>query len=640
MSASSALWDDPPSLLDTSELSSQLDSSSLDPPASDSETELTFPSSSPSPSHLPPPHLTERQQLSYLLRLTQKPSRPHSRKPNADEGFKAKPRPPKPSLMSHDKKRRASPTPASPPPSYTVHSLPSQAAPASLPLPPAFSHWPAVRQRRFLALPTNPSLYYYHHPPPGVRERVGAFSALEKRWFVHLLKCHRGPGGGVEWGLFSLNLPGRTGKRCEEEWKEMVNRGEWKEGGKGAQDDFDYARWYEEVKTAPEQVWGTREEDGEEEEQGAPADGGANSAVACATPLSQPSPTSAPLLSPNAPSPSLVLPMEVSVKKEAMTVVGRKRVQAAPAVVEGGEVPSPALPTAEKKRRRTEAPPSKAGVEAQPSKQREPSKERTIAGTAAVNRAGEGKALPSVVVQPKSEGPPTVEPRNISSPSVPVISAIQDSIKPSTPPSSISSTAVAEVHPSVKPLIESITRSHLLPPPRITQRSPAVSIPSSAPSAVPLWPPTPPVFKSPRSPLPFPTCTSTLPPLPCPLPPLASLSPVDLALLRGRVQYELRMHRLEGLTKAERERAEGGRSMMMTAAVVLCEEYYGMERGTWTSGERERDGKDRRGKVKKGGLEALAGDVRRQFEMDEASLLWLQRAEAPAALATPSPSLC
>ena len=298
------VWDDPPSLLDDSELSSSaLDTShvphadendgemelssslnlSLSPAVSDSEDDRTPLFSKPNP-RLPtetahPPHLshlTERQQLAYLMRTTQQqrhrtkpttskqqPQRhptaplppahpPHSKsKPQPTTATTApKQQPSKPSMLTHDKKRRRTTTATAaidPDDShlYTVQRLPPAAtAPAPLPQPAEYDSWGVERRRRWDRVSEQPGLYYYHHTAPGVTARTGEWDESERDMLLHLLVCHpmaggARRGGASEWGLFSINLPGRVGAECERQWKELAAA-----GAMLSADTFDYMRWY------------------------------------------------------------------------------------------------------------------------------------------------------------------------------------------------------------------------------------------------------------------------------------------------------------------------------------------------------------------------------------------------------------
>ena len=585
MAEAAAMWDEPPSLLDTSELSSELSSFTLPPHSphtssptnSDSEAELSFPSSPPPPSL---PHLTERQQLSYLLRITQssppKPSHASDRR-----------RAPKPSLMSHDKKRRppTSPLPSS---SYAVHRLPSQAAPSPLSLPLSFPSWAPIRQRRFVALPTHPNVYYYHHPPPGVKERQGSFTALEAQWFRHLLRSHP-VGGAKEWGLFSLNLPGRTGRRCEEEWKAMVARG-WREGRK--EEEFDYAAWYEAVKRSPQEVWG--EPDGDEGSQKTTASEGGGQ------PLTKVEVSTA-------------AAVEVGAKP-SVAVMGRKRVHA----VEEAQETQP--PSGEKKAK-VEAPPLRPQL-------REHTEKPSKPAAAAVPEVVAPVVVSRPAVMDDSERPPlppvdkplSANAAPAKGPPLPLSVASPTTRAPLLPVETVSSFGDSRPLP-----VEKTGPPPPAPAARTTRRTPlrvlSVNVPASASSQVssnPWWKPTPPVFRSAAAASPALPALSALPPVVWPLPSLGSMGRVEVEVLRCRVRLELRLRRLQSVMEAERRRAEGVETAMSRVMPSLREEYYGVERGTWT-GEGEGEGKGSRQRGARDFV-ALAADLRKQFDVDVATL--------------------
>ena len=304
-------WDDPPSLLDDSELSSSLldncHASQIDEDDGEMELSSSLPLSTSAPAsssvndsdddrtslfskgnqrlsaaadvpHLS--HLTERQQLAYLMRTTQQSRRSAPSTPSSSSGkqhhkrhaspapppipplhTKLKPQPPttaakqpsKPSMLTHDKKRRRTTTITSIDPDdshlYTVQRLPPAAtAPAPLPVPVEYGKWSVEQRRRWDRVSEQPGLYYYHHSAPGVAVRVDEWDVDEIELMLHLLVCHPLAGGGGsmervgkgEWGLFSMNVPGRVGLECERKWKQLAAAGRLL-----SEDRFDYMQWYE-----------------------------------------------------------------------------------------------------------------------------------------------------------------------------------------------------------------------------------------------------------------------------------------------------------------------------------------------------------------------------------------------------------
>lgn len=72
--------------------------------------------------------------------------------------------------------------------------------------------WSTARRRAWASLVEDPNAYYMRWLAPGEAIREGAWDAAELRRFCYLLTTH--PVSGRKWGLFSMNLPGRTGEQC------------------------------------------------------------------------------------------------------------------------------------------------------------------------------------------------------------------------------------------------------------------------------------------------------------------------------------------------------------------------------------------------------------------------------------------
>ena len=51
------------------------------------------------------------------------------------------------------------------------------------------------------------------HTAPGEVQRKGPWMAEEIQWFRWVLRTHPGV---KEWGLLSMNTPGRNGRQCRE----------------------------------------------------------------------------------------------------------------------------------------------------------------------------------------------------------------------------------------------------------------------------------------------------------------------------------------------------------------------------------------------------------------------------------------
>jgi hypothetical protein len=77
-------------------------------------------------------------------------------------------------------------------------------------LPDDFDTWPAERQRLWKRVPVDPNAYYYKYPPPGVERKSSNWNARDRMEFIRALQQRPAEG---QWGLFSMNFPGRTGQQ-------------------------------------------------------------------------------------------------------------------------------------------------------------------------------------------------------------------------------------------------------------------------------------------------------------------------------------------------------------------------------------------------------------------------------------------
>ena len=80
--------------------------------------------------------------------------------------------------------------------------------------PPEFAGWAKPRQAAWEALPTAPDEYYLNYLPPGENAASGEWSADENAHLRHVLREHPEKVSSSAWGLFSLQIPGRTGAQC------------------------------------------------------------------------------------------------------------------------------------------------------------------------------------------------------------------------------------------------------------------------------------------------------------------------------------------------------------------------------------------------------------------------------------------
>ena len=533
-------------------------------------------------------HLTERQQLAFLMRATQMRHSPRhgSAQPSAPRATAAAPLPPppssskgrqqqrsaKPSMLSDDKKRRSSAAASSARRHsaaaeehdddgvvYTVHKLPPAASsPLPLPRPAAYSSWPAAQQRRWNGLRSDPNAFYYHHslsPAPS----SSAFSASEQRLFLHLLLRHPPRG---QWGLFALNLPGRTGRQCELLEQEMRSRGELP-----STYHFDYRAWYEEGRQQKERQ-----------------------SAASQTPA-----TAAPPVS--------------------VTVLGRKRLQAPVAVKPDEAEAAGRLKTTEQVPTVSLSEQSQA---AQPSSL-EPSVVDAAVSTTAVTAVEERRKVKTVRFR-ELERQAASGAAASSSPHQPAAPAIE----PAT---------VGLREPRVHPMARASRR---LPP----QPAAADSAASSGSSLPALWIPRPPVLSKPAAisdAWPLPSSAVIVPSAAA----LSSLSRQELAVCRAQALYEVRLRRLQSYQSAEESRAEqarkrgrddsslssgGGSSSRCTALYGRLEANAGRLRAAYYAEYRERECEDDTG----GGEEAMAKrlrsvrqcvaemrrDVQREYEME------------------------
>jgi len=71
--------------------------------------------------------------------------------------------------------------------------------------------WSMARKKCFKAIDENPNAYYYRFNKPGESQGKGAWSKVEHKLFMeNILKM----GVNNNWGLFSINIPGRVGYQC------------------------------------------------------------------------------------------------------------------------------------------------------------------------------------------------------------------------------------------------------------------------------------------------------------------------------------------------------------------------------------------------------------------------------------------
>jgi len=63
-------------------------------------------------------------------------------------------------------------------------------------------------------LKTNPNTYYYRFCAPGVQQKNGPWTKSEEVLFMERLAEMGGAKRKMQWGLFSMAIPGRVGYQC------------------------------------------------------------------------------------------------------------------------------------------------------------------------------------------------------------------------------------------------------------------------------------------------------------------------------------------------------------------------------------------------------------------------------------------
>ena len=184
--------------------------------------------------------MTERQQLAYLMRATSEPdesSKMNTTKDESDEEGEDESEvedddeeeesdssPATPAPVSHSSKSKqpsSSPTPSS---SGAVSTaIENDLYPRAIRQPIQYAVWEKDQQKRWDQIGKNPNLYYLHHLPPGIAPAPGTkWSDKERTMFAFALENYPPEGA---WGLFSMNIPGRTGLECDAYFKTLVKEG-------------------------------------------------------------------------------------------------------------------------------------------------------------------------------------------------------------------------------------------------------------------------------------------------------------------------------------------------------------------------------------------------------------------------------
>lgn len=157
--------------------------------------------------------LTERQQLALLLQVTKEESQGNSKYQDEEEADTSD----SSSQESDDDSETSSDT------SDSSDSSASSGDGADR--PPDYDSWTTAKKRRWNTMDESPNgtnKFYYNFVPPGVTLRTGAWSSEEARLFMYMLQAHPPMDA---WGLFSMNIPGRTGQQCEAYHRKLQKQG-------------------------------------------------------------------------------------------------------------------------------------------------------------------------------------------------------------------------------------------------------------------------------------------------------------------------------------------------------------------------------------------------------------------------------
>ncbi|CAG8815506.1 12873_t:CDS:2, partial [Racocetra fulgida] len=76
----------------------------------------------------------------------------------------------------------------------------------------AFEGWSEARIKAYKAIETKPNTYYYRFNAPGEEQKKGQWTKEEEELFFSRLKEMKETGADGQWGIFSMAIPGRTGR--------------------------------------------------------------------------------------------------------------------------------------------------------------------------------------------------------------------------------------------------------------------------------------------------------------------------------------------------------------------------------------------------------------------------------------------
>ncbi|KAL0490686.1 hypothetical protein AKO1_009659 [Acrasis kona] len=91
------------------------------------------------------------------------------------------------------------------------------------------SGWSEIRKAAYSKIATKPNSYYYRFNAPGEKQMHGHWSDSEKKLFLERLKSFGLDSSKPQWGLFSMEIPGRVGYQCSNFYRSLISKGELKD---------------------------------------------------------------------------------------------------------------------------------------------------------------------------------------------------------------------------------------------------------------------------------------------------------------------------------------------------------------------------------------------------------------------------
>lgn len=101
-------------------------------------------------------------------------------------------------------------------------SVPRLMLDAALSNPLDQTGWSEARKKAFSRIDTNPNSYYYRFNKPGETQIQGAWSDEEEQLFFERI---HDVGIGNAWGVFAMEIPGRTGYQCSNFYRKLIKEG-------------------------------------------------------------------------------------------------------------------------------------------------------------------------------------------------------------------------------------------------------------------------------------------------------------------------------------------------------------------------------------------------------------------------------